>query len=290
MNENIKKIENAAKSWNGKSIYGVKGCPGETCSFFVRHVFKEALHDAGKMPVAHSRPYYINNGIKQLPTNIDFADGLAGDEIGAKIDPAQMMSGDLLFFKDTYYSSDFPVGSITHVGICVGPGGLMADSSGGRCHVRNYKQTFPGLLVEVRRPRCLETAIAAKGTGITLNNGQVRARMSGLQTRPQEIKIQFGHGSPFSFGSNRFTSPNSSALQVSVNGKAVPFFKYVTADIALAGQQNHVKLFHHHGQTRAYIHGQETQNLEIIARLGGGLHVRVNGTEIKATAVNIGVS
>ena len=289
MNENIKKIENAAKSWDGKSIYGIKGCPGETCSFFVRHVFKEALHDAGKMPVAHSRPYYRDNGVKQLSTSEDFADGLAGDEIGIKIAPDQMMSGDLLFFRDTY-RGDFPVGSITHVGICVGPGGLMADSSGGRCHVRNYKQTFPGLLVEVRRPRCLETAAAAKGTGITLTNGQVRARMSGLQTKPQEIKIQFGPGSALSFGTSRFTLPNPSGLQVSVNGNKVPFFKYVTADITLAGQQNHVKLFHHHGQTKAYMHGQETTNLEIIARLGGGLHVRVNGTEIKATAVNIGVS
>ncbi len=290
MNENVKKIENAAKSWNGRNIRGVKGCPGETCAFFVRHVFKEALHDAGKMPVAHNRPYYKNTGIRQLTTNENFADGLAGDEIGVKIDPAQMMSGDLLFFKDTYFSKEFPVGSITHVGICIGPGGMMADSSGGECRVQNHKYAFPGKLVEVRRPRCLTAGILPKGTGITLTDGQIHARMSGLQTRPQEIKIQFGHGSPISFGTSRFTLPNPAALQVSVNGKAVPFFKYVTADIALAGQHNHVKLFYHHGQTKAYIHGKETKNLEIIARLGGGLHVRVNGAEVKATAVNIGVS
>jgi len=288
MNENVKKIENAAKSWDGKSIYGVKGCPGETCSFFVRHVFEEALHDAGKMPVAHTRPYYRDNGVTQLPTNENFADGLAGDAIGAKIAPAQMMSGDLLFFRDTY-RGDFPAGSITHVGICVGPGGLMADSSGGRCHVRNYKQ-IPGELVEVRRPRCLGTGVAANGTGISLTNGQVRAKMNGTQTKPQEIKIQFGPGSPLSFGSTRFNLPNPTVLHVSVNGKALPFFKYVTADITLAGQPDHIKLFYHHGQTRAYMHGKETKNLEIIARLGGGLHVRVNGREIKPSAVNIGVS
>lgn len=289
MNENIKKIETAARSWNGRSIYGVKGCPGETCAFFVRHVFEEALHGAGKMPVAHSRPYYKEHGVRALPTNENFADGLAGDEIGQKINLAQAMPGDLLFFRDTY-RGDFPVGSITHIGICIGAGGMMADSSGGRCHVRNYHQTFPGLLVEVRRPRCLGAGIAARGTGISLTNGQIRAQMNGAQTKPQEIKIQLGAVASVGFGSMRMGLPNSATPHVSINGKAVPFFKYVTADIALAGQQDHIKLFYHHGQTRAFLHGKETKNLEIVARIGGGLHVWVNGREIKPTAVNIGVS
>jgi hypothetical protein len=291
MNENVRSVVDAAKGWNHKSIRVVSGCPGETCAFFVRHVFKEALHNAGRMPVANFRPYYRDHGIGQLPTGETFADGLAGDEIGRKIPSDQMMPGDLLFFRDTYNDGTFPVGSITHVGICVASGGQMADSSGGWCSVRNYKDTFPGLLVEVRRPRCVETPVNKTGTGITLSDGQVRARMNGAQGNLQEIKIQLGHGSPMNFNvaGHQFSS-NPTVLHVLVNGKPAPFFKFVTADITLAGQQNHVKLFYHDGITKAYIHGQETKNLEITARLGGGLHVWVNGKEIKPSAVNIGIS
>ena len=171
MNTNIQKVIEIAKSWDKKSIYGTSGCPNETCAFFVRFVFEQALHESGVMRVADIRPYYIENEILALPTGKNFADGLAGDLIGSKVSFLQIQAGDILFFKDTYNDGTFPVGSITHVGIALDSQGWMADSSRGQCHIRNYKLFFPNKLVEVRRPNCLGKA--TKGVGVTLNKGQV---------------------------------------------------------------------------------------------------------------------
>lgn len=294
MNESVNRILEIAKGWNHKSVYGIINCPKETCAFFVRYVFKEALHEAGKMLVANTRPYYQEHGIRQLDTNENFADGLAGNEIGMRIATNQMMPGDLLFFRDTY-RGDFPAGSITHVGICVGQGGLMADSSGGSCHIRNHAHYFPGLLVEVRRPKCLDlgTSAISTGTGITYNHGQVNARSNGARKNQQEIKIQYGQPAQalsFNVGGSQYTLPKSGVLHVLVDGKPLSFFKYVTVDIGLGGHNQRIKLFYHDGKTRAYLNGQETSNLEIIARFSGALHIWVNKKEIKPTSMNIGIS
>lgn len=192
MIDNISEIVRIAKSWDRRTIYGVPGCPKETCAFFVRHIFKTALHDSGKMQIAHSRPYYLENRIPQLPTNENFADGLAGEIVGRRIDPARMQPGDLLFFRDTY-QGDFPAGSITHVGICVGSNGLMADSSGGNCHVRDARKTFPGLLVEVRRPNCLVSTTRMTGTELSFNNGQITAVIKGAKQHKLDLIIRFGN-------------------------------------------------------------------------------------------------
>ncbi len=192
MIDNINEIIRVAKSWDRKTIYGVPGCPKETCAFFVRQVFRTALHESGIMRIAHSRPYYLQNQIPQLPTNENFADGLAGDIVGRKIRPDQMQPGDLLFFRDTY-RGDFPAGSITHVGICIGAKGLMADSSGGQCHVRDAHKTFRDLLVEVRRPHCLVSTTRMTGTAISLKNGQITALVSGAKQHRLDLVIRFGN-------------------------------------------------------------------------------------------------
>lgn len=292
MNYNTRKVLEVAKSWNEKSIKYVPGCPDQTCAFFVRFVFKQALHQAGRMPVAHTRPYYSEHNIRQLGTNADYADGLAGDVVGARINLQQIQPGDLLFFRDTYNDGSFPVGSITHVGIYLG-NNLMADSSRGKCRVRNYKVTFPGLLVEARRPLCLGGA--SNGIGITLNNGELLK--SG---NVQEIKIKLGNSASAATVPGRFPMPVQSGRipatnhiarkpQVFLNGKEVPY-KYITLDIALPGGGKHIKLFYHDGQTSAFVAGQKTGNIEVTAKLQGGLHVWADGKEIKPASVNIGVS
>jgi hypothetical protein len=256
----------------------------------VRFVFKRALHQAGKMPVANSRPYYSENHIEALATGENFADGLAGDVVGHKVNLQQIQPGDLLFFRDTC-RGPFPVGSITHVGIYLG-NDMMADSSRGKCRVRNYKSNFPGLLVEARRPRCLGSM--SNGVGITLKNGELFK--SG---NFQEIKIKLGNSattmlpgrSPMPVHMGRIAATNHIARkpQVFLNGREVPY-KYITLDIALQGGGKHIKLFLHDGQTSAIVSGQKTGNIEVTAKLQGGLHVFVDGKEIKPASVNIGVS
>lgn len=278
MNINVKKVIEIARSWDKKSIYGTSGCPNETCAFFVRFVFEQALHEAGVMRVADIRPYYIENKIPALPTGKNFADGLAGDLVGPKVSPQQIQAGDLLFFKDTYNDGTFSKGSITHVGIALDSNGMMADSSGGKCHVRNYKHYFPNKLVEVRRPHCLGKM--AKGVGVTLNKGQVLK--AGCK---QEIKVKFGISDRERI--YQMKKPNSKTY-VSVDGKNVQY-KYITVDITIAGGK-HIKLFHHDGQTNAYVADHKVRFLEVVAKLNGGLHVWTDGKEIKPSSVNIGVS
>lgn len=216
------------------------------------------------MPVAHLRPYYQEHHIQSLPTNENFADGLAGDAIGLKVPITQVQAGDILLFKDTYYSSDFPVGSITHVGIALDSNGTMADSSGGRCHVRNHKSTFPGKLVEVRRPRCFGSV--STGTGLTLNHGRVSK-----QGNFKEIKIVYAGSTP----------------KVYLDGKHRSF-RYITVDVAQSSL--HFKLFSHDGRTSALVAGHRVQSLEVVAKMESGLHVWVGGRELKPSAVHIGVS
>lgn len=266
MNEAVKKVVDFARTWHNRSIRNERGCPAETCAFFVRFVFRSVLHQNGIMSVAHSRPYYKENHIQALATSLNFADGLAGDVVGVRVSKNQVQPGDLLLFKDTYFSSEFPVGSITHVGIALDSNGMMADSSGGLCHVRNHKTTFPNKLVEVRRPRCF--GVPQTGPGLTLCHGRVS--QSGDF---KEIKISYAGSSP----------------KVLLDGKNHPY-RYITVDIALGDGSIHDKLFHHDGQTKALVAGNLVSHLEVVAKLQGGLHLWVDGKEVKPSSANIGVT
>lgn len=278
MNTNIRKVVEIAKDWDKKSIYGTPGCPNETCAFFVRHVYKTALHQAGIMRVADFRPYYIEHGIKALPTGANFADGLAGDLIGPKIPLHTVRAGDLLFFKDTYHSPEFPEGSITHVGIALDSNGLMADSSRGRCHVRNYHITFPNKLVEVRRPHCITKL--PEGIGVTLTKGQVLKL-----GRFHQLKVKFG----ISIRERIYGVKNIGYKPRVDSDDQKIRYKYITVDIVTDGGK-HYKMFHHDGRTAAFISGKKATNLEIIAKWQHGLHLWVDGKEVKPASVNIGVS
>lgn len=284
MNSNVRKVIEVAKSWDRKNIHHAPSCPQDTCAFFVRYVFRQALHQAGMMPIAHIRPYYTEHKIEVLSTNENFADGFAGDVIGVKVAAAQVQAGDILLFKDTF-TGDFPAGSITHVGIALDSHGLMADSSNGLCHVRNHQLIFPGKLVEVRRPRCL--GADSNGVGLTLEKGQV-LRSGGCR----EIKIKFGKvidkKAPF-MGVLSKSDKMGTKPHVFVDGREIRY-QYITVDIALSGGNGHIKLFHHDGQTSAYSSGRKAVNLEVIAKLQNGLHVWADGKEVKPSAINIGIS
>lgn len=283
MNNNIKKLIQIAESYDRHNIYNLPGCPQDTCAFFVRHVFEQLLHEAGRMPVAHERPYYKEHNVRALPTSENFADGLAGDVVGQKVPLHQIQAGDLLFFRDTYFAKhgEFPVGSITHVGIALDSNGLMADSSSGVCHVRNYKSTFPGLLVEARRPRCLGASVQTNGVGISLIKGQV-IRTGNCQ---EQIEVLFGT-SPLEF--KQMHKAPRPIPSVTIDRKTF-HYKYITIDVVLNGGK-HVKMFSHNGRTNAYVGGQKVPYLNVAATLKGGLHVYVEGKEVKPTSVNIGVS
>lgn len=278
MNTSIQKVVNIAKDWDKKSIYGTPGCPDDTCAFFVRDVFKTALHEAGIMQVADFRPYYVEHGIKSLPTNKNFADGLAGDLVGQKVPEHNIQAGDLLFFKDTYYSKEFPVGSITHVGIALDSNGLMADSSRGRCFVRNFHITFPKKLVEVRRPHCLKKM--PEGINVTLNKGKV---LKSGNFHKLNLKYGISERERIYGAKNIGYKP-----LVDSDGKKIRY-KYITVDITEGGGK-HIKMFHHDGRTSAFISGKKATNLEITAKWQGGLHLWIDGREIKPSSVTIGVS
>jgi hypothetical protein len=279
MNTNVQKVIEIAKDWDKKSIYGTPGCPNETSAFFVRHVFKTALHQAGIMAVAHFRPYYLEQGIKSLPTGKSLADGLAGDQIGPKVPEHTIQAGDLLFFKDTYKSQELPEGSITHVGIALNASGLMADSSRGRCQVRNYRIAFPQKLVEVRRPICLKKL--PPGIGVTLTKGQVlRAG------KFQQLKVKFG----VSERERIYGGMRGLGFKPKVNTDGLNIrYSYITVDITAASGKN-IKMFHHDGRTSAFVSGRKATNLEIIAKWRAGLQLWIDGKEVKPSAVTIGIS
>ena len=189
MNDSVERVVKEAKAWEGRYFSTVGyGAPGPYCAAFVRYVFRIALGEAGEMPVVMADRYRaMGHPYTGYPVCELFADSLAGDPIGPAIAANLMRPGDLLFFIDTY--SGYAQGTITHIGIYGGGGGLMADAgSGSLVHVRNHALYFPDKLVEVRRPKCLGTV--AKRTFITLEHGQARAMLHGAKAFQRHAALE----------------------------------------------------------------------------------------------------
>lgn len=105
------KLVNVAKFMTGKDFK-----PGQTeqCCYFVRYCLIEADLKIG----VTAKP---SDG---LSTGEGYANSLAGDDIGLKIEKiSSLMPGDLVFFKNTY--GNWPDGTITHIGIYVGNGNFV---------------------------------------------------------------------------------------------------------------------------------------------------------------------
>jgi hypothetical protein len=96
--------------------------PGQTerCMDFVRTILRAANH-----PKADFITSAASDG---MSTGILMASSLSGNDCGQKItNIAQLMPGDIVFFKNTY--GNFPPGTITHVGIAASPSSDMIHRS-----------------------------------------------------------------------------------------------------------------------------------------------------------------
>ncbi len=110
------KILSVAMKWEGKEFN-----PGqnEQCACFVRKIFSLAGIELG-VTEKPSDNYF--------PTDEHYANSLAGDDIGIKINRvSDLMPGDLVFFKNTY--GNWPDGTITHTGIYCGNGEFIHRST-----------------------------------------------------------------------------------------------------------------------------------------------------------------
>lgn len=110
MSSLVDQVVQAARGWVGRSFN--PGVPAQ-CAYFVREVFKEA---GITLPV-------VANPDDGMSTGEGYADGLAGDEVGPRVEKAQLQPGDIVLFFNTY--GDFPPSTITHVGVYVGDGQMV---------------------------------------------------------------------------------------------------------------------------------------------------------------------
>ena len=160
------------------------------CAAYVRWCFLKA---GITLPVVMNPESYRRLGLSYVGDKLT-ADGFAGKAVGEMV-PKGMMPGDILLFRNTY--SEYPIfGTITHVGIAADSRGMMYDAgSGSLVHRRHHEDTFPGLLVEVRRPLCLGgTTHAASASGLShrldeaatrihFDGGPVSAKLKGKAVR-----------------------------------------------------------------------------------------------------------
>lgn len=105
-------LAHQALQWNGKSFApGVK----EQCMNWVRKVLEQAQHPyAARVTAAPVDKHW---------TGPSLASSLAGRDLGAMIVKIEdLEKGDIVTFNDTYYvGREFGRGTITHVGIALGP-------------------------------------------------------------------------------------------------------------------------------------------------------------------------
>lgn len=129
-------IANEAVRWEN-----VNFAPGKTeqCMYFVREVLFRACG-------ASVSGFSVQTAWDTLDTSPGYASSFAGDGAGTRIrHPSRLEPGDLVFFKDTY-PGDWPLGTITHVGIYIGKGEIIhrptADRRVERTTVASYGNLF----------------------------------------------------------------------------------------------------------------------------------------------------
>jgi cell wall-associated NlpC family hydrolase len=109
------KIASTARTWVDRDF---RSGQTEQCMYFVR----EVLHQACGSGLSS---FTVSRAWDNLETGPGLASSLAGNNAGTRINsPGQLQVGDIVFFKDTY-PGDWPLGTITHVGIYVGNGNLV---------------------------------------------------------------------------------------------------------------------------------------------------------------------
>lgn len=108
MDNSIKeKVMKTAHEWVGREFNPELN---EQCCYFVRNIFSLAGMELGVTEKPSDNFF---------PTGEGYANSLAGDDIGKKINKiSELQEGDLIFFKNTY--GNWPDGTITHIGIYSG--------------------------------------------------------------------------------------------------------------------------------------------------------------------------
>lgn len=266
------------------------------CASFVRWLFKTSL--GIEFPIVSHPPYYQKLGIS-YPVGKWFADSLAGNEIGEAIPESQMQPGDILFFRDT--CGGYKAGTITHVGVCVGTGGMMADAgSDNKIHIRSHRQFFPNLLVEVRRPRALKMPVL-HGIELSLKSKQIKATNRGTRVSNLDIEIALSGGLNISVNKTRipFKVVNLNIAVTESIRMAVPAGRFgepfgtglmggISSKIQSAPHGAHVKLFHHDHKSSATIGGSMVGSLKLrILYQNHALHIWINNKETRASAADI---
>jgi NlpC/P60 family len=128
-----KRLMDVLHDWVGKNFrYGEEG----QCAAFVRHAWEGAE--------------------LQLPSEgpPDLAESFASNKIGPKVTVRDIRPGDILLFKNTY--GNFPSGTITHVGTCVGSN-MMVDrpTSSRPVMIRSIFLFGLDSIAQIRRPAVL---------------------------------------------------------------------------------------------------------------------------------------
>jgi hypothetical protein len=270
-------VVEAALTWRGKRFSDAHYGMNPYCASFVRWCFAHGLGKMGTLPVVLSPPYYRKLGLHFAPGEW-FADSLAGDEVGALVQHQQ--AGDILLFRDT--CRGFPPGTITHVGIAADAGqGMLDAGSESLVHLRSYTGTFPGLLVETRRPKHFMSAQAsnARRTTLLISGGHAFGTYKGRPVRSLGIAVGTSGGSG--------AQPH---WEIYVDGRPVQPVIAATLDVVFdAGQ--HFKLFWHDHRVSGLLNGAPVKDALALSvdLVNGTAHVLFNHKEVKPGALKFEV-
>lgn len=154
-NKKVEKLLSVLNGWVDKEFN-----PGVSaqCAAFTRAAWKEA---GLVLPVTeHPDDVYAD-------TNPNLANSFAGNEIGPKVEVRDIRPGDIIMFKNTY--GNYPPGTITHVGTCVG-GGMMVDRpTSAKPVLKRSIFTFGQRgIAQIRRPALLQEETKSTITPITV--------------------------------------------------------------------------------------------------------------------------
>lgn len=133
-----------------REMAGIEWAGSARCAVVVRKVFKMA---GLELPAGGndegSRPFDWPL-TKNLPQGPEYANSLDQDNLGPRLPPDQIQSGDLLFITDTI--PGYEHGVVTHVAIAISQDEMVDWSSSQQRVVRRAIATFPGI-TGVRRPK-----------------------------------------------------------------------------------------------------------------------------------------
>ena len=115
------------------------------CAAFTRAAWKEA-----GMPL----PVTTNPDDVFKDTGADMANSFAGNEIGPVVEIRDVRAGDIVMFSNTY--GDYPPGTITHVGTCVGSNMIVDRPTAAHPVMKRSIFTFGREKIkQIRRPWAL---------------------------------------------------------------------------------------------------------------------------------------